>query len=175
MTGLYLTLIASLACGASAFLATPAMLPLAVGAALRRTSAAVLGGSSATSQRLLRGGVNISHASMAVEHFDYLVIGGGSGGVASARRAATYDVKVNSPRLDDPVCLFSVLSEISIGSISFTAPRRISEDRDTSLIAPLTLAAFLKASLPCFAGWRDRGGRNGRDLCKCRLCPEEGV
>ncbi len=27
-------------------------------------------------------------------HFDYLVIGGGSGGVASARRAATYGTKV---------------------------------------------------------------------------------
>lgn len=31
---------------------------------------------------------------MASEHFDYLVIGGGSGGVASARRAATYNAKV---------------------------------------------------------------------------------
>lgn len=28
------------------------------------------------------------------KHFDYLVIGGGSGGVASARRAASYGVKV---------------------------------------------------------------------------------
>lgn len=28
------------------------------------------------------------------QHFDYLVIGGGSGGVASARRAASYGVKV---------------------------------------------------------------------------------
>lgn len=31
---------------------------------------------------------------MASDHFDYLVIGGGSGGVASARRAATYNAKV---------------------------------------------------------------------------------
>ncbi|CAM9348652.1 unnamed protein product, partial [Phaeothamnion confervicola] len=31
---------------------------------------------------------------MAVSSFDYLVIGGGSGGIASARRAATYGVKV---------------------------------------------------------------------------------
>ncbi len=29
-----------------------------------------------------------------VSHFDYLVIGGGSGGVSSARRAATYGAKV---------------------------------------------------------------------------------
>ena len=28
------------------------------------------------------------------QHFDYLVIGGGSGGVASARRAASYGAKV---------------------------------------------------------------------------------
>lgn len=28
------------------------------------------------------------------QHFDYLVIGGGSGGVASARRAAAYGAKV---------------------------------------------------------------------------------
>merc|ERR1711965_904646 len=33
-----------------------------------------------------------SHA--AVEHFDYLVVGGGSGGVASARRAAMYGKRV---------------------------------------------------------------------------------
>lgn len=30
----------------------------------------------------------------AARHFDYLVIGGGSGGVASARRAASYGAKV---------------------------------------------------------------------------------
>ena len=29
-----------------------------------------------------------------LQHFDYLVIGGGSGGVASARRAASYGAKV---------------------------------------------------------------------------------
>ena len=29
-----------------------------------------------------------------IKHFDYLVIGGGSGGVASARRAAKYGAKV---------------------------------------------------------------------------------
>ena len=28
------------------------------------------------------------------KHFDYLVIGGGSGGIASARRAASYGAKV---------------------------------------------------------------------------------
>ena len=33
-------------------------------------------------------------ASDAIEHFDYLVVGGGSGGIASARRAATYGKKV---------------------------------------------------------------------------------
>ncbi len=32
--------------------------------------------------------------SCSANHFDYLVIGGGSGGVASARRAATYGAKV---------------------------------------------------------------------------------
>jgi pyruvate/2-oxoglutarate dehydrogenase complex dihydrolipoamide dehydrogenase (E3) component len=29
-----------------------------------------------------------------MRHFDYLVIGGGSGGIASARRAAQYGAKV---------------------------------------------------------------------------------
>lgn len=31
---------------------------------------------------------------MGENHFDYLVIGAGSGGIASARRAATYGAKV---------------------------------------------------------------------------------
>ncbi|CAM9390403.1 unnamed protein product [Ascophyllum nodosum] len=62
------------------------MVSFAAGATLRRTSTA------AASLRLLRGGATDSR--MSSEHFDYLVIGGGSGGVASARRAATYNAKV---------------------------------------------------------------------------------
>ena len=33
-----------------------------------------------------------------VKHFDYLVLGGGSGGIASARRAAEFGVKVREER-----------------------------------------------------------------------------
>lgn len=50
------------------------------------------------SRRLLsRGGATSAAGTpprMTAEHYDYLVIGGGSGGVSSARRAATYDAKV---------------------------------------------------------------------------------
>lgn len=79
--------LASLACGASSF----TMSHFAAGAALRRTSPTAV-----TSRRLLsRGGATRATPCMAsAEHFDYLVIGGGSGGVSSARRAATYDAKV---------------------------------------------------------------------------------
>ena len=35
-----------------------------------------------------------------VKHFDYLVLGGGSGGIASARRAAEFGVKVREERAD---------------------------------------------------------------------------
>ncbi|CAN0185173.1 unnamed protein product [Ectocarpus sp. 6 AP-2014] len=79
--------LASLACGASSF----TMNHFAAGAALRRTSPIAV-----TSRRLLsRGGATRATPCMAsAEHFDYLVIGGGSGGVSSARRAATYDAKV---------------------------------------------------------------------------------
>ena len=88
MPGLYPTVVASLVCGTSAFLAPRAtMASFAAGATLRRTSTA------AASLRLLRGGATDSR--MSSEHFDYLVIGGGSGGVASARRAATYNAKVH--------------------------------------------------------------------------------
>lgn len=90
MTGLYPTVLASLACGASAFFAPAAMSPFAASNALRRASATVV---TAGSRRFVRGGATASPR-MASEHFDYLVIGGGSGGVASARRAATYDAKV---------------------------------------------------------------------------------
>lgn len=85
--GLYPTVIASLACGASGFLVRSSMGPFST-AALRRTSM--------TSRRLTRGGATQAGAGprMASEHYDYLVIGGGSGGVSSARRAATYDAKV---------------------------------------------------------------------------------
>ncbi|CAM9769366.1 unnamed protein product [Scytosiphon promiscuus] len=60
-------------------------------------STAALRRSSVTSRRLLtRGGATQAGATprMSSEHYDYLVIGGGSGGVSSARRAATYDAKV---------------------------------------------------------------------------------
>lgn len=44
---------------------------------------------------------------MTGEHYDYLVIGGGSGGVASARRAATYDAKASvCTRRTDGGCMF---------------------------------------------------------------------
>lgn len=90
MTSIYSTVFFSLTCGASAFIAPRAtMAPFATGAALRRTSLAL---TTAGSRRLLRGGAIASR--MSSDHFDYLVIGGGSGGVASARRAATYNAKV---------------------------------------------------------------------------------
>ena len=61
--------------------------------ALRRTSS---GTGLMSSRRLLsRGGATTNPPRMAGEHYDYLVIGGGSGGVASARRAATYDAKAS--------------------------------------------------------------------------------
>ena len=46
--------------------------------------------------RLRAGGGLASRVAMSssAEHFDYLVIGGGSGGIASARRAATYGKRV---------------------------------------------------------------------------------
>lgn len=88
MPALYPTVLASLACGASAFFAPHTMSPFAAGTALRRTSAAVVTGSS----RRLSGGRSTRMSDS--QHFDYIVIGGGSGGVASARRAATYDAKV---------------------------------------------------------------------------------
>ncbi|CAM9381651.1 unnamed protein product [Choristocarpus tenellus] len=49
--------------------------------------------SETTRMRMLRGGAAVPRMSED-NHFDYLVIGGGSGGVSSARRAATYNVKV---------------------------------------------------------------------------------
>lgn len=94
MTGIYCTLFASLACGASAFVAPSTMFGTGLIGLRRAHSASGL----MSSRRLLsRGGATSSAAtplSMTGEHYDYLVIGGGSGGVASARRAATYDAKV---------------------------------------------------------------------------------
>lgn len=91
MTGLYPTVLASLAYGASAFFAPAAMAPFTASTALRRTSSGVV---AAGYIRLMHGGATAG-LRMASEHFDYLVIGGGSGGVASARRAATYNAKVH--------------------------------------------------------------------------------
>lgn len=97
MAGIYCTVFASLACGASAFVAPSTMFGTGFTAGLRRTH---LGSGLMSSRRLVsRGGATSSAAtppSMTAEHYDYLVIGGGSGGVASARRAATYDAKVIS-------------------------------------------------------------------------------
>lgn len=92
MTGLYPTVLASLACGASAFFAPAAMAPFTASTVLRRTSSGVV---AAGYKRLMHGGGATAGPRMASEHFDYLVIGGGSGGVASARRAATYNAKVH--------------------------------------------------------------------------------
>jgi hypothetical protein len=41
-----------------------------------------------------RSGMRMQAQSDGADHFDYLVVGGGSGGIASARRAATYGAKV---------------------------------------------------------------------------------
>jgi len=58
--------------------------------------------SSLRSTRILRGAQSVSRRSLVTRmsggsdetHFDYLVIGGGSGGIASARRAAQWGAKV---------------------------------------------------------------------------------
>ena len=43
-----------------------------------------------------------------VKHFDYLVLGGGSGGIASARRAAEFGVKVREERADRGDWIFQI-------------------------------------------------------------------
>jgi len=116
MTGIYCTVVASLACGASAFFAPSTMFGTGL-MALRRTSS---GTRLMSSRRLLsRGGATVNPPSMTGEHYDYLVIGGGSGGVASARRAATYDAKASRnpdrcmfPRLPAPSsCLPALITD----------------------------------------------------------------
>lgn len=95
MTGLYPILVVSLACSVSAFLYSPGMVPFPASTTLRRTSTVV---ASTSFRRFLCGVASATPLRMTSEHFDYLVIGGGSGGVASARRASTYDAKVNLRR-----------------------------------------------------------------------------
>lgn len=146
--GLYPTVIASLACGASGFLVRPTMGPFST-AALRRTSM--------TSRRLLtRGGATQAGTAprMASEHYDYLVIGGGSGGVSSARRAATYDAKV---------CVSTV--QVQVYMIITLQP-----------VSSCTVVQFLLTmSLPLFVtGGCYRDKRYGWNLRECWLCSQEG-
>lgn len=93
MTGLRPTMVASLAYSACAFISPAVMAPVSSGNAFRRTAAIL---ASTNSYRPFRAGASPTHPCMTSNHFDYLVIGGGSGGVASARRAATYDTKVTT-------------------------------------------------------------------------------
>lgn len=126
--------LASLACGASSF----TMSHFAAGAALRRTSPTAV-----TSRRLLsRGGATRATPCMASsEHFDYLVIGGGSGGVSSARRAATYDAKV--------CCQLNVIYNTLFLKHEHMSTRDQDAPKDTwpPLFARLSVVAFM-----CTAG-----------------------
>lgn len=175
MTGLYPSLVISLAYGASAFIAPTTMTPVAAGAALRRTAAIL----SSTSARRLHG----SRTSMSAEHFDYLVIGGGSGGVASARRAATYDAKVAvvsftcvgpNPRMcrSHVVWRAHIIHMLLPLMLSKLFPRTVvcsctelSVGRSVCILTVIGLLLML-----FFAGGRNRGERNGWHMCERRLC-----
>ena len=69
--------------------------------ALTSSAASLISGFSSLSEHALSAGAGAFWAGqraravrMADEHFEYLVIGGGSGGMASARRAAAHGAKV---------------------------------------------------------------------------------
>lgn len=173
MAGLYPTLVISLAYSASAFIAPAAMAPIKAGASLRRMAAIL---TSTSSRRLHSSGT-----SMSAQHFDYLVIGGGSGGVASARRAATYDAKVivssGSYRWFGPdlrMCQSGVLLPYTYCRL-YCPLEFILHLQDTALFyypdSPYLVFIVIpldSCHLP--SGSRSRGERNGRHLCQRRLC-----